>query len=78
MTLFHDLMPTLMEDYVDDLLKKSLTHKDHLNVLGKFFKRLEEYKVHMNPKKCFFSVTSGKLFGYIVSHRGIEVDLRPK
>ena len=28
----------------------------------------------MNPKKCTFRVTSGKLLGYIVSERGIEVD----
>ena len=29
----------------------------------------------MNPKKCTFGVTSGKLLGFIVSQRGIEVDL---
>ena len=29
----------------------------------------------MNPKKCIFRVTSRKLLGFIVSHRGIEVDL---
>ena len=28
----------------------------------------------MNPKKCTFRVTSGKLLGHIVSERGIEVD----
>ena len=28
----------------------------------------------MNPKKCTFGVTSGKLWGHIVSERGIEVD----
>ena len=28
----------------------------------------------MNPKKCTFGVTSGKLLGYMVSERGIEVD----
>ena len=29
----------------------------------------------MNPKKCTFGVTSGKLLRHIVSERGIEVDL---
>lgn len=72
--IFYDLMHTLMEDYVDDLLEKYLTHKDHLKVLDKFFKRLEEYKVCLNPKKCVFGMTSGKLLGYIVSRRGIKVD----
>ena len=28
----------------------------------------------MNPKKCTFGVTFGKLLGHIVSERGIEVD----
>ena len=28
----------------------------------------------MNPKKCTFGVTSGKLLGFIVSQSGIEVD----
>lgn len=63
-----------MEHYVDDLLAKSLTRGDHLQVLDKNFKRLEEYKVRLNPKKCVFGVTLGKLLGYIVSRRGIEVD----
>ena len=29
----------------------------------------------MNPKKCTFGVTYGKLLGHIVSERGIEVGL---
>lgn len=49
-TIFHDLMHTLMEYYVDDLLEKSLTRGDHLRVLEKNFKRLEEYKVRLNKK----------------------------
>lgn len=65
-TIFHEMMHKLMEDYVDDLLAKSLTRKDHLKVLYTIFKRLEEYKVRLNPKKCVFDVTSGKLLGYIV------------
>ena len=30
--------------------------------------------MRLNPKKCTFGVTSGKLLGYMVSGRGIEVD----
>ncbi|RVX20921.1 Retrovirus-related Pol polyprotein from transposon 17.6 [Vitis vinifera] len=33
-----------------------------------------EFKLRLNPKKCTFGVTSGKLLGHIVSERGIEVD----
>ena len=30
--------------------------------------------LRLNPKKCTFGVTSGKLLGYMVNKRGIEVD----
>ena len=32
-------------------------------------------KLRLNPKKCTFGVTFGKLLGHMVSERGIEVDL---
>ena len=28
----------------------------------------------LNPDKCTFGVSSGKLLGYLVSHRGIEAN----
>ena len=28
----------------------------------------------MNPLKCAFGVTFGKFFGFVVRHRGIEID----
>ena len=28
----------------------------------------------MNPKKCTFGVTAGKLLGFMITQRGIEVD----
>ncbi|XP_074313677.1 uncharacterized protein LOC141648867 [Silene latifolia] len=30
--------------------------------------------MRLNPQKCAFEVTSGKLLGYVVSQRGIEID----
>ncbi|KAL6318447.1 hypothetical protein AAG906_041213 [Vitis piasezkii] len=35
---------------------------------------VDDMIVKLNPKKCTFGVTSGKLLGHIVSERGIEVD----
>ena len=46
-----------------------------ISTLRKFFERIWLYKLRLNPKKCTFGVTSGKLLGFIVSQRGIEVDL---
>ena len=74
-TIFHDLLHIIMEDYVDDILGKYKTREAHIDVLATIFERLEKYKVRLNPKKCVFGVKLGKLLGYIVSRRGIEVDL---
>lgn len=72
--IFHDMMHTFMEDYVDDILAKSYNREDDIGILERIFDKLEQYKLRLNPKKSAFGVTSGKLLGYIVSARGIEVD----
>jgi len=72
--IFHDYMHHIVEDYVDDLLAKSKTRKQHPETLIKLFDRLLQFNVRLNPKKCVFGVTSGKLLGFIVSQRGIEID----
>ena len=33
-----------------------------------------KFKLRLNPNKCTFGVRSGKLLGFIVSEKGIEVD----
>lgn len=72
--IFHDMMHTFMEDYVDDLLAKSYTREGHMEILSKIFVRMEKFNVCLNPKKCVFGVRSSKLLGYIVLVKGITVD----
>ena len=72
--LFHDMMHKEVEVYVDDMMVESETREGHFEALDKFLARLEKYNLRLNPKKCIFRVTSGKLLGHIVSERGIEVD----
>ncbi|RVW45301.1 Transposon Ty3-I Gag-Pol polyprotein [Vitis vinifera] len=73
-TLFHDMMHRDVEVYVDDMIVKSRDRSDHLEALERFFERIRQFRLRLNPKKCTFGVTSGKLLGYMVSERGIEVD----
>ena len=73
-TIFHDMMHKNMEDYVDDTLEKSKTRSVHLSHLSLILDRMEKFQLRLNPKKCAFGVTSGKLLGYIISAKGIEVD----
>jgi hypothetical protein len=35
---------------------------------------LREYRWKLNPNKCVFGVPSGKLLGFIISHRGIKAN----
>ena len=58
----------------NDMIVKSKDREGHIPALRKFFERIWFYKLRLNPKKCTFEVTSGKLLGFMVSQRGIEVD----
>jgi hypothetical protein len=73
-TLFHDMMHKQIEVYVDDMIAKSKKGEDHVKVLRQLFERLRKYEVKLNPTKYSFGVKSGKLLGFVVSDRGIEVD----
>ncbi|KAA3473760.1 RNA-directed DNA polymerase (Reverse transcriptase), Ribonuclease H-like protein [Gossypium australe] len=73
-TLFHDMMHKEIEVYVDDMIAKSLTEKEHIEILKKLFLRLRKFQMKLNPAKCTFGARSGKLLGFVVSERGIEVD----
>ena len=53
---------------------KSKDRGSHTINLRKFFERIKEYKLRLNPHKCTFGVTAEKLLGFLVSDRGIEVD----
>jgi len=72
--LFQDMMHREIEVYVDDMIAKSKTEEEHLVNLRKLFERLRKYRLRLNPAKCTFGVKSGKLLGFIVSQKGIEVD----
>ena len=73
-TLFHDMMHKVIKVYVDDMIAKSHTPRDYLIDLRKLFKCLIKYRLRLNPNKCIFGASLGKLLGFIVSQRGIKVD----
>ena len=73
-TIFHDMMHRDVEVYVDDMIVKSGDRADHLVALERFFERIRQFRLRLNPKKCTFGVTSRKLLGYMVSERDIVAD----
>ena len=73
--LFHDMMHKEIEVYVNDMIAKSQREDDHVVNLKKLFERLRKFQLKLNPAKCTFGATFGKLLGFVVSKKGIEIDL---
>ena len=72
--MFHPQIGQNVEVYVDDMLVKSLDEGKHLDDLQETYNTLKRYDMKLNPSKCTFGVASGKFLGFMVSHRGIEVN----
>ena len=68
------MMHNEIEVHVDDMIVKSKNREGHTTNLRKFFERIKEYKLRLNLQKCTFGVTTGKLLGFLVSDRRIDVD----
>jgi hypothetical protein len=64
-----------IQAYVDDVVVKNRNSNMLIADLEETFASLREYHWKLNSNKCVFGVPSGKLLGFIISHRGIE-DLR--
>ena len=63
-----------IEIYIDDMVVKSKMVSEHLGDLRAIFQILRKYKLRLNASKCSFGVGSSKFLGYMVTHRGIEVN----
>ncbi|XP_050241153.1 uncharacterized protein LOC126690060 [Quercus robur] len=56
------------------MVVKSKVVSEHLGDLGSTFGVLRKHKLRLNASKCSFGMGSGKFLGYMVTHRGIEVN----
>ena len=60
--------------YVDDIVIKTKQKRTLLEDLEETFANLRKYRLKLNLDKCTFGVPAGKLLGFLVSSRGIEVN----
>ena len=72
--MFEPQLGKNVEVYIDDMVVKSKLVSEHLTDLTNIFEILRRHKLRLNASKCFFGVVSGKFLGYMVTHRGIEVN----
>jgi hypothetical protein len=56
-----------VEASIDNIVVKLKKQGDMLDDLKETFDNLRMYKMMLNPKKCMFGVSLGKLLGYLVS-----------
>jgi hypothetical protein len=70
-----DLIRDIVEVYVDDIVVKTREANSLLGNLAQVLVKLHATCTKLNPEKCVFGVSAGKLLGFLVSHRGIEANL---
>ena len=72
--MFESQLGKNIKIYINDMVVKSKMVSEHLGDLRVTFQILRKYKLCLNASKCSFDVGSGKFLGYMVTHRGIEVN----
>jgi len=73
--MFESRLGKNIEVYIDDMVVKSKVVSEHVGDLRDIFKILRKHKLCLNASKCSFGIGSGKFLNYMVTHRGIEVNL---
>ena len=74
MRMFRDKIGRTVEVYIDDMVVKIKQEVRHIEDLQGVFEVLWQHKLHLNAKKCAFSVGTGKFLGYLITNREIEVN----
>ena len=67
---FCNLIRDIVEVYVDDIVVKIKLGSTLVEDLSLIFDRLGATRTKLNPEKCVFGISAGKLLGFLVSHRG--------
>jgi len=65
------LIYLICELYIDDILVFGKNEDDFIDNLEKVFKRLRQYNVTLNPKKCRFGMDKVEYVGHVISYEGI-------
>lgn len=61
--------------YLDDILVRGETWKDHLRHLWIALERLKQHKLYGKLSKCTFAVTEVEYFGLILKEGGVSMTI---
>ena len=67
--MFKSQLGKNIEVYIDDMVVS-----EHVGDLGNIFEILKRHKLRLNASKCSSGIGSSKFLGYVVTHRGIEIN----
>lgn len=62
--------------YLDDIVIYSTIVEEHANDVRKVLDRLRRFSLYVKLSKCFFSTQEIPLLGFIVSVKGVSMDMR--
>jgi hypothetical protein len=79
---FYTIMKAALKDqvgrnvlsYIDDIVMASKKRATYIFDLAKTFINMCEARLKLNPEKCIFGVTRGKVLGCLVSMKVIEAN----
>ena len=73
--MFRDKIGCTVEVYIDDMVVKSKQEVRRVEDLQGVFEVFRQHKLRLNAEKCAFGVGVGKFLGYLITNRGIKVNL---
>ena len=71
---FADIIDKFLAVYQDDLTTYSKDENDNCTHFEKVFIRALKYGISLNPRKCDFGVTEGRLLEHLVGKHGVRID----
>jgi hypothetical protein len=72
--IFKEQMQRNVFAYVDDIVVVSWKKETQLQDLAETFINMQKAQLKLNPEKCVFGISRGKVLGCFVSIKGIEAD----
>ena len=73
--MFRDKIGCTVEVYIDDMVVKSKQEVRRVEDLQGVFEVFRQHKLRLNAEKCAFGVGVGKFLGYLITNRGIKVNI---
>lgn len=73
--VFREEIGDTLEVYMDEMIVESSKEESHYQHLYMIFKRIQQYNMRLNLKKCTFEARVDKFVGFYLTDRGIKANL---